>query len=176
MKTEAQTHPSDRYLLCSHSLSDKTLERVKDDVKSFLINRQRDDLFHQFMNWQKKRNEIAVLTMYAFADILLPKQFDIVFQIDNLSNYVNINYTIRQAIINGWTSTAEIGYGHKHVLILKFENSVPDIFNLLSDFNEAQQYKTNKELGFCAKSDFELIKEKLNSKDQIVNDERSKTL
>lgn len=86
MQTEIQINPSERYLLCKYSLSDKMLESVKEDVKSFMANRQKDDLHYQFINWQKKNNEIVALTMYAFGDIVLPKQYDIVFQIDNVDN------------------------------------------------------------------------------------------
>jgi len=137
------------------------LDRVKNDVKSFMASRQKDDLYYQFIDWQKKSNEIAVLTTYAFADIPLPKQFDTIFQIDNPDNYTDINYTVTQAVINGWTSIPEMGHGHEHILVLEFKVSVPDIFDLLSDLDETKPYMINKELGFCSKADFEFIKKKL---------------
>ena len=142
------------------------LDRVKEDVKSFMANRQKDDLHYQFINWQKKSNEIVVLTMYAFGDVELPKQYDIVFQIDDVDNYIDINYTIRLAIFDGWHSVSEIGYGHKHILILEFESSIPHIFNLLSDFDDKKPDKNNKEIGFCSRTDFESIKEKLKVKNE----------
>ena len=160
MKSEIQTNPSARYLLCSHSVSDKMLDKVKDQVKTFMVSKQKDELYSKFINWQKKNNEIAVLTLYAFADIPLPKQFDIVFQIDNPQNYTEINYSVTQGIFNGYISINELSQGHKHILILEFKDAVPDIFKILSDFDETKPYTNHKELGFCTKADFEFIRRK----------------
>ena len=76
------------------------------------------------------------VTMYAYADIFLPKQFDIAFQIDKPDNYSDTTFVINQAITNGWTSVNQIDHGHKHIVMIEFPNSVPGIFNLLPAFSD----------------------------------------
>ena len=96
--------PSDRYLLCNHFFSDGAIEQVKDDVQRLMTDREKDELYFRFIKWGKSKNEIAVLTMYAYADTCLPKQFDTIFQIDNGDKFIHSEFVITQAIINGWTS------------------------------------------------------------------------
>ncbi|TKK64106.1 hypothetical protein FC093_23320 [Ilyomonas limi] len=126
-----------------------------------MADRKKDNLYFEFINWQKQTNEIVVLTMYAYADILLPKYFDTIFQIDNPENFIETKFVIKQAVINGWTSVGEISHGHKHILVVEFPNSIPDILNLLSEFSYKKTIKNEIHLGFCNKIDFDAIKTNL---------------
>jgi len=126
-----------------------------------MVDREKDHLYYDFLNWTKNDNEIMVLTMYAYADIKIPKRFNIIFQLDNTDNFVETNYTITKVILNGWTSTSQITMGHKHITIVEFDNSIPDILNLLSDFKHQGSDKKQIQLGFCEKEHFEIIKTKM---------------
>jgi AAA15 family ATPase/GTPase len=99
METEKETNSSDRYLLCNYFFSDKVIDRVKTDVKAFMTNREKNEKYFEFINWEKNENEIVVLTMYAYDDILLPKNYDTVFQIDKPDNFVHLDFTITQAVL-----------------------------------------------------------------------------
>jgi hypothetical protein len=123
-----------------------------------MADRKKDDLYYAFIEWKKKATEIIALTMHAYADILLPKRFDIAFQIDNPDNYITGSFVINQAIINGWTSVHQIDHGHKHIVVIEFAETIPKIFNLLPSFDGT--FDGNKpELGLCNQVDFEFIKE-----------------
>jgi hypothetical protein len=63
---------SDNYLLCNYRFSDKTVETIKAEIRSFMSNREKDDSYYEFINWQQKENELVALTMYAYSDIQLP--------------------------------------------------------------------------------------------------------
>ena len=161
MLTESQASPTDRYLLCNYFFPDAMIKKLKADVKSFMADRKKDDLYYEFIDWKKKTNELMVLTMYAYADISLPKQFDIAFQIDTPDNFDDTIFVINKAIINGWTSVNQIDHGHKHILIIEFPDTVPSIFKLLPAFSDSATNGNMIQLGLCSKTDFKAIKENL---------------
>lgn len=137
------------------------IEGVKADVKAFMVDRKKDDKYFEFINWQKNENEIVVLTMYAYDDISLPKKYDTVFQIDKPNNFANIDFTITQAVLNGWTGVNQISRGHRHICVIQFDIPANGIFSLLTYFDPKRTLRDNIQLGFCDKHDFEEIKTKL---------------
>ncbi|MES1181719.1 MAG: hypothetical protein ABUL44_02895 [Flavobacterium sp.] len=162
MLAEINTDSSERYLLCNRFIPDKIIKRIKDDLKSFWADRQKDELYFEFINWQKKSNEIALLTLYAYADIIFLKKFDTIFQIDNPNNYTTTEFLIKHIVMDSRVALNEIAHGHKHILILEFSNAVPSIFNLLSEFKENEWLDNKIELGICSNVDFDAIKINLN--------------
>lgn len=144
-----------------YRFSDKTIETIKADVKRFMSDREKDDNYFKFINWRKKDNEFAVLTMYAYEDIQLPKKFDILFQIDRPNNFIHQDFAITQAVFNGWTPLSQISKGHKHICIVEFYNDIPDIVNSIPFFGKKETLKNGFQLGFCDRNDFESIKTNL---------------
>jgi len=135
-------------------------DKIKADVKSFMSDREKDEDYYNFIKWQKKQNELVVLTMYSYEDIKLPKTFDIVFQVDRPTNFIQCKFMITQAIFNGLTLLNQINKGHKHICIIKFDKEIPDIFNLLPFFDSKETLSNTVQLGFCDKDNFEYIKSK----------------
>jgi len=158
MQNENEIAPSSRYLLCDSVFSDKTLATVKSDVRRFMRDREKDATYHRFISWTRQQNEIVILSLYAYADIPLPKQYDIIFQIGRPENHMPIEYTITQAIINGWTSVDQLDHGHKHITVVQFPTGIPSIFEILPAFSKEQVTKKGTQLGFCTKADFEFIR------------------
>jgi hypothetical protein len=163
MLAESNSDPAHRYLLCNYYFSKSNIEKIKADVRRFMIDRNKDNLYYAFIEWKKKPNEIIVLTMYAYADMLLPKQYDILFQIDNPDNYIIGSFVINQAIFNGLSPVSQIDHGHKHIVVIEFPEKIPEIFNLLPAFEEKFESNT-PELGFCSQVNFESIKKLLTHK------------
>jgi hypothetical protein len=159
MQTEIEANKSDHYLLCNYRFSDEAIETVKADVISFMSNREKDEDYFRFINWQKTERELVVLTMYAYDDIQLPKKFDIVFQIENSDNFIQVDFTITQAIINGWTPLNQISRGHRHICVIEFYYDIPAIFQSVPLFDKTLQ--SGVQLGFCDKTNFENIKANL---------------
>lgn len=137
------------------------IDRVKADVKAFMADREKDDKYFEFIDWKKTETEIVVLTMYAYDDISLPKKYNTVFQIDKPNNFVDLDFTITHAVLNGWTGVNQISRGHKHICVIQFDKAVHSIFNLLTHFDPKTTVHDNIELGFCEKNDFEKIKARL---------------
>jgi hypothetical protein len=161
METDIEINSSERYLLCNYSFSDTMIDRLKEDVKAFMADREKDDKYFEFINWQKSNNEIVVLTMYAYDDILLPKKYDTVFQIDKPTNFTHTDFIITQAVLNGWTGVNQISKGHKHICVIQFNRTVDNIFSLLTHFSPEQTAYNIIQLGFCDENDFEEIKTRL---------------
>ena len=162
MDPETEAAKSDKYLLCNYRFSNETIETIKADVRGFMSNRDKDDIYYKFVDWQRKPNEIVVLTMYAYDDIPLPKRFGTIFQIDNTSNYIHLDYIVTQAVFNGWMPVNEISRGHKHICIIEFPNEMPDIFLSVPLFDETLQ--KGIQLGFCDQTDFESIQTNLSQR------------
>lgn len=161
METAIKTNSSERYLLCNYVFSDKMINRVKAEVETFMAKREKDETYFEFINWKKTETEIVVLAMYAYDDILLPKKYNTVFQIGKPGNFVNPDFTITQAILNGWASVNQMSKGHKHICVIQMENAADSIFNLLTYFDPKKTGHGNIQLGFCDKNDFEEIKNRL---------------
>lgn len=150
---------SSRYLLCDYSFSDKGIRILKNQVKRFMESRTKDEIYHQFMEWEKKESEIVLYTQYAYANIKLPAQFDIIFEIGNPANFQEINCTISMIIFDGNLPFDEIGQGHNHVVIAEFPESIPSLFPPLYVFEGNNKHNRLKyQLGLCKQEDFEAIK------------------
>jgi hypothetical protein len=132
---------------------------VKEDVTSFMSTREKDDSYYQFINWRRKENEIVVLTEYANADVPLPINLDTIFQFDQPGNSIQLDFSITQAVFNGWMPINEISRGHKHFCIIEFSTAVPDLFQSLPLFDKS--FETGIRLGLCLAANFESIKTKL---------------
>ncbi|RYX85349.1 hypothetical protein EON73_02945 [bacterium] len=155
MQTRVKENQPDQYLLCSYCIPDNLLETIKVDIKRFMSDREKDDNYYKFIDWQKKENELVVLTMYVYEDMKLPKTFDTIFQIGNPDNFVQINFSLTQAVINGWTPIDHISRGHKHICVIEFSKEIPDIFNLIPLFNKQETSQKTNQIGFCDSNTFE---------------------
>ncbi len=158
MRTQKDINPSERFLQAVMQFSDKTIQLWKSET----IRRckDKDGLYDKFINWKRQENEVAVFTMYAYADLFVPKTFDCIFFVDNPEVYNQTNFVLTQSIWEGWYPIDNIENEHKHLCILTFENQVPDILAQLH--YETEKYSTwtvegNKILGLCQMADLQSI-------------------
>ena len=163
MPMTCNTPPCDRYLRCIGFLPDRYIDPIKESAKTLMAAKPKDDAYFTFMNWQRAANEMAVVSGYAFADMLLPVHADTLFLLSEPGQFHHESFSITQAIFNGWVPTDHIAAGHKHVLILQFTGPLPGILqSLSSDFQ--LHNKNEKHLGICLRTDLQAITEKLRHK------------
>lgn len=139
----------------NNSFYEKQSEAYKSEVESFL-------------NRTKSINEIAIYTSYAYADFNIPRKYDILFDFDNVDDFVEMPFTLEYSLINiaaFFYLNQTIGHGHKHVCILNFEKEVPVILTQLPDIKGFENIE--KRICFCQKSDFEAIKDSLKNKPKL---------
>jgi len=162
MQKEEQTEASERYLLGMEYFTNNAIAIWQTECIKRCKNKPKDDVYHKYVNWVKRENEIAVFTLYAYADFKIPKKFDIIFQIDEPENYVKEEYELTQIVYEAWYPMDGPEHGHKHLCIFKFENRIPAILELLHKQDEKFSTITDeqKQLGFCSSADFEEIKQR----------------
>jgi hypothetical protein len=164
MLNEALQHPCAKYLLASMQFSDNAIRLWKGEMKSHLRDKPKDTLYHKYLAWKRAENEIAIFTLYAYADLSIPKQFDCIFENDNPEIYFKTPFTLSQSIYEGLYPIDCIEHGHKHLCIFTFDNKIPDIFNQLYYLDE--KYPKDvfgyPKLGLCKYQDLEAIKERKN--------------
>ena len=131
MLSEDQSSSSDRCLYIDSVWSDGLIKAAQHECIKRFADREKDAFYHRFITWKRTENEMAVFTLYAYADLSIPKSFDCIFRIDNPRAFVNVSCQLTQSIWEVWAPLGSIDHGHKHLVILEFENKVPDIFRFL---------------------------------------------
>lgn len=161
MLPENKSSPASRFLHVDSIFSNVSVARLRETV----ISRWQEKYdaykpaFEQFLQWKPADNEVVVFTMYAYADIELPKQFDCIFELENPTNVVQADLTIPLAVYEGWLPMLGIEHGCKHACILRFKHQVPSLLDLLP---EEEQHRHNyrlkpKMLGICNYQNYEEI-------------------
>ncbi|OQP50880.1 hypothetical protein A4H97_03380 [Niastella yeongjuensis] len=155
MRSEEQCKPLERYLYVDSRWSEAAIEIWQKECIKRLATREKDSYYDKFINWKSRENEIAVFTLYAYADFPIPKRFDCIFQIGNPEIYINTEFQLTQSVWEGWFPIGNIDHGHKHLVVLEFVDKVPDIFNSLHLENNRSSTvpKPHLALGLCQFSD-----------------------
>jgi hypothetical protein len=163
MQTEEQCKPSRRFLFADEYFSDKAISIWKTECVKRCVDKTKGQAYTKFINWTRQENEIAVFTMYAYADFDIPKKFDIIFHLDNPKEFLKIEYELTQSIYEAWFPLDTLNNGHKHLCIFSFDKSLPNILNTLHKSEEkfSTSSKGQKSLGFCNSKDFNAIAKRI---------------
>lgn len=164
MRKETECKAQDRYLFTDEIFSDESIAIWKREciyrVKS--RNLEKTEAYEQFIKWNRGVNEIALFTLYAYADFLIPKTFDCIFELTNPHNQIFTEFKLTQSLFEGWYPINSIDHGHKHLCIFEFKNGIPPIFDSLhihrGKFSNVSKSATS--LGICDSKDFNEIKER----------------
>ncbi|MBX2925161.1 MAG: hypothetical protein KF746_23370 [Chitinophagaceae bacterium] len=163
MQTEEQCKPSERYLFAEEYFSDKSISIWQKECVKRCKKKPKGIAYEKYINWVRQNKEIAVFTLYAYADFSIPKKFDIIFQTDNPDNFIKTEYKLTQSIHEAWFPLDFVDHGHKHLCVFQFDEDVPEMLNLLH--KDQGQFSTSPKgqtkLGFCNTSDFDEIKTRL---------------
>jgi hypothetical protein len=168
MRSEQDCKPHERYLFTEEIFSDNVLSQLQRDCISFADVKkdiEKGPSYFRFINWKRKDNEIALFTLYAYADLQIPKHFDCIFDLDNPDRFEVTDLILKQSIINGWFPIDSIMHGHKHVCIFEFKNELPNLFRELYVRTQisSRAPKDYFRLGICRQKDFREIKKDLDT-------------
>jgi len=158
MYNEEDCKSSFRFLHAVFVFSDKSLKYWKEETKKRC--KEIDEAYLQFLNWVRGENEVAVFTMYAYGDFLVPKKFDCIFLYDNPEHYIHAEYKLTQSIWEGYFPIKNIENGHKHLCVLSFNDKIPGIFEVMHIETGkfiSSKWKMEKSLGLCQMSDIQNI-------------------
>ena len=163
MRTEDQCEPSQRYLFSDAYFSDQAIDFCRQECEKRNKDPEKGEAHRRFINWRPNPHEIAVFTLYAYADLEIPKKFDIIFQVDDPAVFVQTTYELVQSIYEGWLPSNRVEHGHKHLSIFRFDNGLPEILHILhkEEGRTSSAPKGQKLLGFCHSKDFDQIKRRI---------------
>ena len=160
MRDEKDCSPEEKFLFSDELFSDESIEIWKNESKKRLKEEHKGELFDKFINWKRKENEVALFTLYAYADFKIPKNYDCIFNFNNPSEFIISPFELTQCLYEGFFPTDSIEDGHKHTCIFKFENEVPQILKKLhiakGKFSDVP--KNSFIIGICDSNDFSEIK------------------
>lgn len=152
-----------RYL-CARALVSETL--IKEGCSHKYLYEKIGENYVQkaeaFINRVPSENEVIVYTTWAYADFLVPRHYDIIFDWYNVDDFVETPFILNYSLINISTYfmlVDEIAHGHKHACVLNFEEKIPEIITQLPDVSNIET--RSKYICFCKKSDFEAIRENI---------------
>lgn len=164
MLAELNCESSLRYLNTDVKFGKEMLSEWQEECGRRMTGKPKDQAYKSFMAWKEKQDEIALFTYYAYADLNIPKTYNCIFDLDHPENKTVTPFTIIQSVWEGWLPVPYIEHGYKHLLIVKFEEEVPNIVNEL--YQEEAKYssvpKASLRLGICDLADFVSIQERIN--------------
>ena len=163
MLAESESKIEQRFLTTDCKFGKEAIEIWKGETRIRCRDKEKTKSLIKYLNWQESENEIALFTMYAYADFEIPKQFSCIFDYRNPNRFVKTNMTLNQSIWEGWLPVNYIDHGHKHLAIFKFDEQIPEITNELHE--EKNKFssvpKDSLYLGICQFENYELIKKDL---------------
>jgi hypothetical protein len=156
-----------RYLFAYSFFSDELIHQLQIECQKKCVDREKGKSYEKFMQWQRAKNEMAIFTLYAWADLDIPKKLDCIFRQDNPVEHIITNFEITQSIWEAWYPTERIDKGHKHLCVFSFEDKIPDLMYLLHEEKSTPSTIPSNQimLGFCSSEDFAGIVEYLNQKE-----------
>lgn len=159
MLTEKQCKQNQRYLFADEYFSDKVIDIWKSECLKRCEDKEKSSAYERYLSWTRQQNEIAVFTLYAYADLEIPKKFDIIFHTDDPKDFVRVEYELTQSIHEAWFPIDSVDHGHKHLCVFRFHKEPPDILKTLHE--EYEKFSTvpkgQRSLGFCNSSDLSAI-------------------
>ncbi|HEX8658284.1 MAG TPA: hypothetical protein VF690_12150 [Hymenobacter sp.] len=151
MRTEAACPPADRYLVAQDSFSDAAVNIWQQECRQRRHGRAKSAEYEAFVQWKRQPNEIAVFTLYAYADLPVPTAFDCVFRVKDPQDHVLTRFELTQSVWEAWWPFATVAHGHKHLCVFSFAQGVPAMLGLLHQQNS--KFSTTpagqQMLGFC---------------------------
>lgn len=165
MLDEKSADPASRYLIVNGVLSGKMISAIKGScIKLHKDKGLEPELYEKFIDWQPGNNELLLMTLYAYADVRLPVSYDVLFNLNNVSQYENVNCIILQSVFNGWFPIDKIEHGHKHACVTKFAH-IPQLIQQAAIIENVTDLNNSEtKLGLCSANDFPHIVAELQNK------------
>lgn len=164
MRNEEDCKPRERFLFTDELMSDELVTKIKDAcTKTYQASMRHPAAYDKFINWTRAEKEVCLFTLYAYADLTLPKKFDCIFRLDSPSDFITTKFQLTQSIYEGKYPIETIEDGHKHLCIFEFEDDVPSVLNELHVGNKFYDSppKGALKLGICQSNDFNEIRFRL---------------
>lgn len=154
-----ETKAEERFLFADEYISERSISFWQKEAVKRRRDKEKDEAYERFINWKKQANEIAVITLYSYADFRVPRKFDVVFDFGRPDEFIQANYQLTQSVWEGWYPVNFIDRGHKHICVFSFDDKIPDLLFKMKqrDGLNEQDGDNFKKLGFCNMRDYDSI-------------------
>ena len=165
MLAESESKITQRFLQTNCIFDEEAIEIWQKECRYRCTKKEKNEAYFKYLNWRKDKNEIALFTLYAYADLRIPKKFDCIFDYRNPERFYEAKMEITQSIWEAWFPLNSIDHGHKHLVIFKFEEKIPEIiFELHKEKKKFSSVPNDSlMLGICQIEDYNKIKKYLNT-------------
>lgn len=163
---EQQILPAERFLIID-SLYTFEFPKSTDDLKRNRYPHKNDaefesikQEFKSFVREHENSNLISVGMYNAYADIHLPKVYEVIFDLHNKDRFWKQKTIVKYAYNFKDVFHADLWRGHSSHLIIEVIGKPPELFEELpTDHKKTSDKKTV--LGLCSEHDWEEIKNKI---------------
>lgn len=159
MLTEAKSKISQRFLQTDSRFGKEAINIWQRECRSRCAKKEKTEVYFRYLDWKESEKEIALFTMYAYADFKIPKEFSCIFDCRNPERYCESKIILTQSIWEGWHPIDYIDHGHKHLTVFRFEEEIPKL--ILELHQEKQKFssapKNSLLLGICQIEDYKTI-------------------
>ena len=159
MLPEQKSKITSRFLQTDCRFGKEAIDIWKRECRSRCAKREKTEAYHKYLNWKPSKSELALFSLYAYADLNIPKQFSCIFDYRKPEIKVQTNLTITQSIWEAWFPINTIDHGHKHLIIANFEEQIPSL--ILELYEEKSKFSSVPKdalmLGICQIEDYDHI-------------------
>ncbi|MBF4473220.1 hypothetical protein [Flavobacterium sp. HJJ] len=161
---EQDIEPIERYILVQDKIpfhNPTTIEFLKREKYEKHSDTEFEKLKQEYTNLVKEKDNEKLLSVgisYCYGNIVLPKTYDIIFDIRDLTRYWEQKTVIKYAFNYRNYFHTDLWRGHHSHCLIEVIGEIPEIFNELPNNDGGQTL--HKGIGLCTKFDWQYIKEK----------------
>lgn len=160
MRNEENCPRNERKLLAIWRYSNSDIPILKQRIIDACCKKKKKEYYSAFIGWEPQKNEIIVFISYAYADLLLYKDFNCVFKYNAPENYALCDLKLTQSLFEGWFPCDGIDHGHKHIIVLTASDSIPGMLLTLPQMSVPEtnwNWNPDEVVGICNVDDIEDI-------------------
>lgn len=98
MQIEAQCPPDGRFLLADELLTDRAIRFIQAECVRRNRGKELTSAYQQFVSWVLQANQVTFFTLYAYADLTVPKKYNCLFNYDDPAQFVRVTYELTHSI------------------------------------------------------------------------------
>ena len=144
MRSEADTPNNERFLMILGRLADNLVDELDSEMIPKLAQEMRDrgtftpDQEAQLERFEArtKTGEIAIFTLYAYADSPLGRRYDKLWSRYETGESIDADCVVDHAIFNGLFPVERIAHGHKHILFVRISEVAAKRFPIFTDWDQ----------------------------------------
>ena len=160
-ENELDIEPAQRYLLIQDRIpfnfpaNREFLKRESYDKHSDVEFEKLKQEFESLLRERENKKLLSVGINYSYANIALPKTYDIIFDSRDLTKYWEQKTIVRYAFNYRTYFHTDLWRGHHSHCLIEIIGKIPDIFNELPENNGGMNL--HKGIGLCTKYDWQFI-------------------